>query len=49
MADQAVVLRSVAHTGEGEYSVTFDEPQLDASSDTSYGKAVIWDRYLEPL
>ena len=39
----------VAHTGEREYPVTFDAPQLDASGDGPYRKAVIWDRYLEQL
>jgi len=44
-----VVNNRVAHSGEREYSVTFDEPQLDASGDGPYRKAVIWDRYLERL
>ena len=39
----------VARAGELEYSVTFDEPQVDASGDGPYRKAVIWDRYLEKL
>lgn len=39
----------VAHSGEREYSVIFDEPQLDADGDGPYRKAVVWDRYLEHL
>lgn len=39
----------LAHDGEREYSVTFDEPQLDADGDGAYRKAVIWERYLEVL
>ena len=35
--------------GELEYSVRFDEPQMDWSEDGPYRKAVIWARYLEPL
>jgi hypothetical protein len=38
-----------ALAGELEYSVTFDEPQLDASGEGPYRKAVIWARYLEQL
>jgi hypothetical protein len=37
------------HPGELEYSVRFDEPQMDWSEDGPYRKAVIWSRYLEPL
>ena len=44
-----LVNNRVANAGEREYSVAFDEPQLDASGDGPYRKAVIWDRYLEPL
>jgi hypothetical protein len=44
-----LVQNRVARSGEREYSVTFDEPQLDAGGDGPYRKAVIWDRYLEPL
>jgi len=39
----------VARAGELEYLVTFDEPQLDASGEGPYRKAVIWDRYLQQL
>jgi hypothetical protein len=35
--------------GELEYSVRFDEPQMDSSGDGPYRKGVIWARYLEPL
>jgi hypothetical protein len=35
--------------GELEYSVRFDEPQMDWSEDGPYRNAVIWARYLEPL
>jgi hypothetical protein len=38
-----------ARSGEREYSVVFDSPQLDADGDGPYRKAVIWDRYLEEL
>ncbi|MDQ1486664.1 MAG: hypothetical protein QOJ62_2357 [Actinomycetota bacterium] len=44
-----IVNNLAAHSGDREYSVTFDEPQLDASGDGPYRKAVIWDRYLERL
>lgn len=43
------VQNRAARPGEREYSVTFDEPQLDASGDGPYRKAVIWERYLEQL
>jgi hypothetical protein len=48
LAPQRVKNR-VARADELEYSVTFDEPQLDASGEGPYRKAVIWDRYLEQL
>lgn len=38
-----------AHPGELEYSVRFDEPQMDVTDLGPYRKAVIWARYLEPL
>ncbi len=44
-----MVNNGAAHSGEREYSVTFDEPHLDASGDGPYRKAGIWDRYLERL
>jgi hypothetical protein len=43
------VQNTTARSGEHEYSVAFDQPQLDASGDGPYRKAVIWDRYLEQL
>jgi hypothetical protein len=44
-----LVRHRVAHDGEREYSVIFDEPQLDADGDGRYRKAVIWERYLDVL
>ena len=44
-----LVRHRLAHDGEREYSVTFEEPQVDAAGDGPYRKAVIWDRYLEVL
>ena len=44
-----VVQSLKARPGELEYSVTFDQPQFDASGDGPYRKAVIWARYLETL
>lgn len=44
-----LVRNRVAHDGEREYLVAFDEPQLDADGDGPYRKAVIWERYLEVL
>jgi hypothetical protein len=44
-----VVRSPQARRGELEYSVTFDQPQFDASGDGPYRKAVIWARYLEAL
>lgn len=38
-----------AQPGELEYSVQFDEPQMDASDLGPYRKAVIWARYLVPM
>lgn len=35
--------------GEFEYSVRFDERQMDWSEDGPYRKAVIWARYLESI
>jgi hypothetical protein len=40
------VQNAAARPGELEYSVSFDEPQVDASGDGPYRKAVIWERYL---
>lgn len=42
-----LVRNAAARPGEREYSVRFDEPQLDIDGDGPYRKAVIWDRYLE--
>lgn len=39
----------LANAGELEYWVEFDEPELDLDGDGPYYKALIWDRYLEPL
>lgn len=51
--DETIAPRRVEHAqagvGEFEYSVRFDEPQMDSSDDGPYRKAVIWGRYLEPL
>lgn len=44
-----LVSNLVARSGEREYSVIFDEPQVDAGGDGPYRKAVIWDRYLQQL
>jgi hypothetical protein len=44
-----VVRNRLALAGELEYSVTFDQPQFDASGDGPYRKAVIWARYLGGL
>lgn len=44
-----VVRNPKARPGELEYSVAFDHPQLDASGDGPYRKAVIWARYLENI
>lgn len=40
---------AAARPGELEYSVSFDEPQIDASGDGPYRKAVIRDRYLRQV
>ena len=42
------VAHPMVHPGELEYSVRFDEPQMDCSEDGPYRKAVIWARYLQP-
>jgi hypothetical protein len=51
--DRTIVPRLLTHPAvrscQREYSVVFDEPQFDADGDGPYRKAVIWDRYLEPL
>ena len=51
--DETIAPRLVDHTharsGEFEYSVRFDEPQMDSSDDGPYRKAVICDRYLEAI
>jgi hypothetical protein len=51
--DETITPRLVEHAqarpDEFEYSVRFDVPQLDASEDGPFCKAVIWDRYLEPI
>jgi hypothetical protein len=44
-----LVQSAVARPGEREYSLSFDEPQIDASGDGPYRKAVIWDRYLRQV
>jgi len=43
-----LVTHPMAHVGEFEYSVRFDEPQMDSSEDGPYRKAVIWARYIQP-
>ena len=38
-----------AQPGERAYLIAFDEPQLDASGDGPFAKALIWARYLERI
>jgi hypothetical protein len=51
--DETITPRLVGHKhaerGELEYSVLFDEAQMDTTGLGPYRKAVIWARYLEPI
>lgn len=49
MITPRLVANRHAHPGELEYSVQFDEPQMDKTDLGPYRKAVIWARYLEPI
>jgi hypothetical protein len=51
--DETITPRQVenrhAQPGELEYSIQFDEPQMDTTDLGPYRKAVIWARYLEAI
>ena len=49
MAAPEPVVNRTAGRGELAYWVDFDEPQLDIDGNGPYRKALIWDRYLDPL
>jgi hypothetical protein len=53
IVDETITPRLVenkhADSGELEYSVLFDQPQMDVTDLGPYREAVIWARYLEPI